>query len=408
MPAASVVTLEDLSGTGTKLELVGAAMPFKGVPWTTRQSMVTTWYQGNAIEGTQQVLGPQEVPTEWAGEWNTTRLVSTPSLYYPGGGGKGDPITRAFTLYELLDDLFRRGALCRVTWSGDLGRKIVRVGRGEEWTAEVLTADDIRWKVSWQWKSRGATQQRVAHFRKESQEAVASALKVELTQLVSEVTGNELVTSKVGVADAADNFSLGDLENMANETAGMLDGVKQSANLLTSSLGKIATIGATLASAPAAMIGDIVDIVDNVKATLAKAEDELTRGVPEAYVAAGADLNRISPFVRTSAYRSLVLGRVVGAHKQAVSLQKRARQAQNAQARGVREQDASTASDLLAVIIVKAGETFDFLSNKFYSTPDRGADIARANDFPLYQPSAPPGTVLIIPSLNAIAKATNV
>src|ERR1700722_19815557 len=57
-----------------------------GAEWAMKVSAVTTWYPGNPDEATQQVLGPQELPSRWNGDWRRTMIGTSPGGYIAEGG----------------------------------------------------------------------------------------------------------------------------------------------------------------------------------------------------------------------------------------------------------------------------------------------------------------------------------
>src|SRR3954466_4299054 len=141
---SSSLTIEELTGERRKLELRGPGLPLKGAGWEGSQNVKTTWYPGNGIEATQQVLGPKEEPSEWEGEWNRTRLGRTPCLF-TDGAGTPTKVTAPSFLIDLMDDIRIRGTKLRVTWtvvdeSGTPRASKVREGRLEKFGVQAFTA----------------------------------------------------------------------------------------------------------------------------------------------------------------------------------------------------------------------------------------------------------------------------
>src|SRR5208283_5301007 len=73
------------------------------------------WYPGNGDEATQQVLGPQELPSRWNGEWNRTRLGRQPALYSDETGSQITMVDPT-DLRDVIESITRAGRRLRVVW----------------------------------------------------------------------------------------------------------------------------------------------------------------------------------------------------------------------------------------------------------------------------------------------------
>ena len=121
MPVSSYgseIAIEELTATEVgllprKLVLRGPSLPFMGAEWATEQNVKTTFYTGNR-EGTQQVLGPREVPSTWQGEWRRTMLGHDPAAYFDEFGAN-NAIVSPHILREIVDSILIGGAKLRVT-----------------------------------------------------------------------------------------------------------------------------------------------------------------------------------------------------------------------------------------------------------------------------------------------------
>ncbi len=112
----SSLTIKELTGLKRVVTLRGPSLPFQGATWGAIQRVVTTWYPGNAVEATQSVMGPALKPSSWTGVWRTTMMLRTPTLYSVNGGSD-QTIVQAFTLANILEDIFQLGQRLRVEWT---------------------------------------------------------------------------------------------------------------------------------------------------------------------------------------------------------------------------------------------------------------------------------------------------
>lgn len=400
MAASSVLVVEELTGQKRKVWLMGPALPLQGAEWATRQKLSTTWYQGNALEATQQVLGPEEMPSDWTGKWNTTRMVSAPSIYYPTTGAP-QRITRASTMRDILDDLFLSAALLSVTWAADEGRKIVRLGRAAEWHFPHTRMDDIEWSITWAWTGRGGRVQRVATFRKDSQNVVSQKIQQELAQLVAEVTEASLLQSKKGLALSADTFSLGDLEALANAPFELMKQVSQFATQVANRIQRIGALVDKIGSLPDSLARQVRDIATNMAAVLNTFCAQASRTPPDTLTTAGST-GRVSQGLKAAMYAGAVQGQAERAAAAATALARAARASESTLKGGAAGDRAQTA-DMLGVHLTKQGETFSTISLAWYKNPDEGGALAKANGFPQYQVAPPPGFPLVIPNRAALA-----
>ena len=133
--ASSFISITEVSGLRRALYLKGAALPLQGnASWGGKQRVITTWYPGNGAQATQQILGPTESQTQWAGEWNTNRVINTPVLLSdPGssqntqglntlGSGSARDIFVADDIRAVLEDMFRGGSVLEVLREYDAER----------------------------------------------------------------------------------------------------------------------------------------------------------------------------------------------------------------------------------------------------------------------------------------------
>ncbi len=145
----SVAQLQEGQPNGV-LQLVGRALPFRGLEFQVTQRIKTTNYTGNPV-ATQQALGSKEEPTTISGAWKD---------YYLGDG-----VARA--LLETMRAICKRGLSVEVSWGGALagqtespvmaGEPIVRVGMISSVKARFTdAAQELAWEVRFEWRSDGA------------------------------------------------------------------------------------------------------------------------------------------------------------------------------------------------------------------------------------------------------------
>jgi len=190
---ASSLRIEEQTGARRSLELRGGGLPHHWAAFPVEQRVVTKWSPGNSADATQQVLGPREGSPEWEGEWNTTLLVGTPCLYSERGGLQ-EKVARARTLANIVEAIVRSGALLTVTWTEDNSGQVpvVRLGRIAKFEPAYRSNDDVRWRISWEWKGRGPAAKRVANF------AIAlDAVREELVKTRAQATEHAAAAAKL-------------------------------------------------------------------------------------------------------------------------------------------------------------------------------------------------------------------
>jgi hypothetical protein len=402
---ASSLWIEEMLGLelrpGRAVKLIGPALPLRGAAWETMMRLVTTWYPGNGVEATQHVLGPMEMPSAWEGIWRTTQMVGAPSLFFQDAASQASQqIARASSLRDLLDDIFRGGPLLRVIWAQG-NRKIVRYGRAERWAFPHDRMDDIRWQVSFQWVSRGRKQKRAVTLRREKTNEAQTALFLEALSQIAAVDLAKLKSIDKTLLGSASAFTLGDLEGLLDAPLGFMTQFKSLATQLTSRFQDLAGLLEKAAQLPGTLSNQLLDVATNFAFAFTQASDELGR-IP-AELQAGQDA-RLASLLRAQSYFGKGQSQADFVAAAAVEVARRARRRRSnllAQASA----NNATPADMLAVHLAKEGETFASISQLYYSTPDHGGEIAKANGLPAYQIAPQPGTPLIIPNLVALGSA---
>jgi hypothetical protein len=135
-------TIKILEGRdkGKVIELVGRALPYRGVVYETTQRGKTRYYPGNPV-ATQQILGPVDEPVTINGIWKDVFL--------------GDGIARA--LVDTFDGVARSGFQVEIAWgantvSGDVA--FTRVGYIKKFKTTWDRPQDVGWEIVFELRGR--------------------------------------------------------------------------------------------------------------------------------------------------------------------------------------------------------------------------------------------------------------
>ncbi len=410
---SSTITIEELTGTGEgqprKMILRGPSMPFMGAEWGAGNNVVTTFYPGNPV-GSQQMLGPKEMPSNWQGEWNRTLLGKTP-VQFTDETGTDFLITRPDLVWDVLEDIFRRGALLRVTWSthgaelvGDFDQTLrvinsdrVREGRAKEWKFNPDRHTDIKWQVSFDWLSRGGEQMRIADVREDSDLAASAntlANSIALTSFLAELKAKSIISD---VRLSATHITLGQLEALADAPNLAVTQLTRDLQASVNDVKRVADLGQKIGNIPDDVRRTIVDFARNTQAICKQYEGSTTRTPSEAM---SKDM-KVSSVMRAWGYSSRITDSVrINAREAQAIVDKNKRAVVDAAGQGkvvARDTSSTRAGEVIATYVTKAGDTPQFVSMKFYGTPDNAIDILFMNRLPWHTPVFPMGSVLIIP-----------
>lgn len=439
---SSSLTIEETTaaepgGFPRSIVLSGAALPFMGAEWAFENQIITTWYPGNPVEATQQNLGPREMPSTWQGDWRRTMLSRTPAQFIDKRGTL-HTVREPHVLRDALEEIGRSGIRLRVTWSvsaktaigrvlgiggvvSDDAPKIVREGLIKSARFPHTRHTDIQWTVEFHWASRGGTADRVVSTRQDTDLGQASN---SLSASIAATLGAIDSVKKLGTA-----FTLGKLEQLLGAP---FRAVNAYALKLEQGVSRIRELGmiATRATKPPDLsgLGRAVNSVSRAVNPLnrsAGTDRQQPQDVPRAMAnearalvaasvahqaAAGrlpaevsSTRQSVAAVLRSTIYFAAVSDRAILDARASMALIQRLRQPTfqrgNAGAISVREGQTSRAGDVLAVHVVKAGDTPQRLSMRYYKNPDHAADILRANKLPLHQAMLTQGSVVIIPVL---------
>lgn len=417
---SSTVLIEELTGQKRSVTLVGAALPRQGAAWGGQLRMTTKWYPGNSGEATQQVLGPIELPSEWEGEWNTTRMIGSPSYAVAAEGASQQAIVRASTMRDVLEQIFMSGPRLRVTWasgSTDDARRIVREGRAAEWKFAHARQDDISWSIKFEWVSRGRVIQRSIALRGEDVDAAVRDAKMKLADAISQAVNDTATASaaKRAASTPASAFSLGDLEAFANGPLKMLQSFTRFGDAIVNRLKHIGDLALKMRGLTSELASECVDTATNAIAVCNQFVDAISHTAPETLTLQ----NKVSNLLQVASYYGQTERNVEQVADAATTLRERSRIRIGAGGNGPGAgKSQANAGDVLGVWVARAGDTYAMISQQFYGTPDHGYAIAKANAKslpPVFVPGtntkvrqrafaiAPPvGAVLIIPNLVAV------
>ena len=390
----SIVLIEEITGGMRSLELRGPCLPKRGASYEGEHRLITTWYPGNPFEATQQVMGDSLAPSEWEGIWTTTRMVGTPSLWTPTQGGAPQSVTRASTMRDIVEDIAGAGALLRVTWATGDGRRVLRLGRIGAYKFPHDRMDDIGWRLTFVWTSRGTGQARVLSVRNEDVDASLRDLAGTLNDLQGQLQAAAIVASNPRLPGSASDFTLGDLESLAKAPQEFTASLLRTTTSFSNRVGQLGQLVEDVVQTPDELRGQVLDTVHAIGGTMQRTQVELGRTAPERLTTRPGHASSLAEAVIYFGRVNALAGRVAGSSGN-VEVVVRSRQVASS-SRTDRNNRAGV-QDAVKTYRSKAGDTFASISIKFYGLPDGAATIARANHFPGYQVAPGPGAVLLIP-----------
>jgi len=376
---SSAFAIEELEGDKRVVRLVGSGQPFRPSTWESQQSLQTTWYPGNP-EASQQVLGPQDLPSDFEGMWRRTLLGRTPATVDKVA------VVHPMELCSVMDDIRLRGHRLRVTWAAVDGTgadrgKIVREGRLQKFGQSPDRVDDIAWKMHFEWLGRGRNVQRVSVSRDGDYVSAIVKAKSAANALASLNVAMSAISSAAKIPGSATRLTLGQLESLANAPAQLVNAVTREANRIVSDLDRIGKLVNKVRAIPASLAGSALATAHNAIAVANRFQDQLSRTPPEALSAraSAADVVRAaSLFGRTS---DVARGLAGAAHELA--------------RRGEQQAPKRT---MLGIHVVRRGDTMSSIASKWYGNADLTEKICRSNKLPLgtVTPGRP---TLVIPAL---------
>lgn len=416
---SSTLTIEEIGvGQGRKgkvLVLSGSGLPKAGVEWASETRLVTTWYPGNGEEASQQVIGPAELPTTMNGKWAITMLSRSPAYLTDESGT--NPITYPHTLYQIMDSIWKSGYRLRVTWAvadqprdkkdnpfpdSDLAMdnvnfKMIREGRIKKFSGVFQRAQDIDWTIDFEWLGRGGTKRTPINTRAESVLSELQQMQVEANAVLAKLD-NRFRATKRTVMKSTSYLTLGQLEAFANLPNALSKSMFRSITKLANQAKEISSIVSKVKNIP----DDIANNANNFAINTAAIANSMNDNAGHIPFELMASKNKISTAINGFVYlhqacdSSMMLARRAASYTAFAERQKR-NVSGSASNEGQRKNGSN--QGILAVHIAKSGETPITLSLKYYSSPDFGDLILRANRLAPYLTSFNPGRALIIPTL---------
>jgi hypothetical protein len=402
---SSTLLIEELqpdSGSPRRVvTLVGPSLPFVGASWGFENEIVTTWYNGNPDEATQQVLVAKELPSSWEGEWNRTLMGKVPAKFQDQDNTL--PIVDPSQLRDILEDIGRQGLRLRVTWvvdgdTPDQRSKIVREGRMKKADFKHTRMQDIAWSIEFAWLGRGRSQDRVVSVRDDSQTAKLAALNADFVNFLAAAKAADFINSNKLTRLSATSVTLGQLEAIANAPNAILTSATRQLTRQLNQFKDAVALGKKFATMPAQLANTTVDFAQNSLAIANRTADLLSRIPAEL----GSLKAKVGDVMRSASYfgKNTDLARVVARRAYEFDVAVRAQRHTGA-LRGdlAANQTTARASDVLAVHVTKDGDTPQRISMRYFQTPDHAVDILRTNRLPDYLTAFAKGKILIIPNL---------
>jgi hypothetical protein len=405
--------LDSKRNVTSTLTLRGGGLPKMGAAsWGLESRLSTTYYAGNPLDATQQFTVAGELPSEWSGEWNLTRLNRSPCSYDgSGAGGSAQDVVSPGTLIDVFESLQLAGTLVRATWTVDSddpnsARTVTRIGRIKRFEAHYVRSMDVEWAVVFAWKSRGAQLGRVATTREGGASSASDLIAAAYASFADLVTISEpMLNSNLSINLSASQFSLGQLEQLAAYPSTLLKTFSNSIGRIVQQVSRAVSIINTVRSIPASLENTVVSLARDTVQQANQFADSISHTPSEQL-----SLSRnVADLARAARY----FGQ---AHDQAQALSAAAQQAiaqvrtAKARAQVVGEQvphaSSGNAGGILAIYRTKAGDTPQSIAQKYYGTIDQDVAILRMNKLPYYQATFSPGTLLVIPVASPSASSS--
>lgn len=392
--ATSVLTIEELTGSKRRLDLIGAGLPLKGAQWGGQTVMATTWNAGNP-EATQHVLSPQEDPSPWEGKWSTTMLISSPSQWTDESGSTQKIIT-ANVLDTIFESIRLSAQLLRVTWTTEqAGRQFqkVRIGRLQAYIGKFDTLDDLVWNATFEWISRGDPPRTLGRPQDDILAATRAAIIVQ-NGVVAKIETNKIRASRK-IKNQTTQFRLGDLESLTQAPLATLDSFARAADSFTREMQDIGNIILKTRAVPFQLANRALATATNAVAVSNQFLDAISRKAPEQLTVK----QNAALFAQTAAYygSAQTQAQLMVAINQQLSQQARIKRSGIQASSTPGKASTMKQSDVLVLYIPKDGDTFALLAARYYQSSDLGSELASVNGYSRYAVAPPRRIALIIP-----------
>lgn len=415
----SELLIRELAGLKREIRLRGAALPRQGAAqWGGKQRLITTWYPGNSAEATQQVLGPIENQSVFSGVWNTTRLTRLPAIYSPTVGTE-TPVAFADGLREIVETLLRGGTLLQVLWINAEaatfgGRSIQRLGRATDWNFNYTRMDDLDWSITFEWASRGLSQQRVTQFRDDGTNAGKIAYLNNIILSVDEsINSTKIQLSKRTIPKSANKFTLEQLGQIADGPGRLMKDFSQSMNRLSNRVKTLGDLINKVKGLPYELATQLIDACTGGIIAANHLRDSITQTPPEKYTTQQslAALTRAAAYMKGGTDSADAVSSALYEQSATIraSVDVRRTSGPDGKALPPRRNVPSVLNGSrlqVQTYLVRKGDTLASISMKFYGVIEGAYGIAFGNGLPLKTVSPPVGRVLIIPNLSTGPKGS--
>lgn len=407
----STLVIEELTaGAGSSprsVTLNGPSLPLMGAEWAMKVAAVTTWYPGNPDEATQQVLGPQELPSRWNGDWRRTMIGTNPVGYIDDGGNVLQLVDPA-DIRDALESIARAGQRLRVTWNQlgaagsatpgqaqeqqvalkSMSGKIVREGRMTELKFKYTRLQDIEWEIQFDWMSRGGTVARTTATRANT---VVSDSAAYLNAIQALVNANQ---DAQALGQLPTNLTLGQLEAFANAPTALVNSLARKMQQVVSNVSQVVSIAQTIASQPVQIANRAVDLARDSVSQVNAMYDTLSAIPYEGMSTKAKVADLVRAWTSFGEQSDLAQG---AAHAGQQFTTKLETSVQGYVAGQKNTSKLASPASLQQIYVVKDGDTPATISQAFFDTPDRAVDILKTNGLSWYTPTLPPGKIILIP-----------
>jgi len=372
-----------MAGQKRKVRLRGGCLPFQGAGWGGTLRTTTTWYPGNAVEATTQVLGPTEKNSTFTGFWRTTQMLRVPAVLEPDNA----ELTQADDLKLVLDDIYRSGQRLRVSWVNNGFAIEVREGRCVDWDFAYDRRQDIGWTAVFEWVSRGGIQAKVASRTSSGADAALKYLEIQAGKALAAVEANDPNLRGRNVDTSSFNdFDLDSIDRMLDGPKDLMQDFSRAALNVTSRVNQIGGLIAKTRALPASLANQALDVANNAVAVCNQFLDTMSRRPAEANTLS----TKVSQIVDATSTTTDALNAADGVRRAAEELRQQTMK------------EARKNSQILAVHVVRKTELLTDISAFYYGTAEQASSIARMNNLPLSQTEVERGAILIVPTLDAI------
>ncbi len=192
---AAAFSLQELSGDGRLLTLLGRALPYRPIEFSGSMRASITYYAGNPV-GTIQVLGAQEEQTTINGYWKDRFIQTTDftGVLITNAGQallNGTPVANVKLLVHFVDDFRRKGQLLEIRWDEHIRRGILT-----KFTTKWHNPHDAEWEMTFTWISQGEDEAPPA-FMELDQQTASSDLAASAAAALASATPPTTVPASV-------------------------------------------------------------------------------------------------------------------------------------------------------------------------------------------------------------------